>query len=211
MKNFIVFDFDGVLADSLESLYRVNFLSAQSLQKELSKKQYISGFEGSLNRRLASILELDQTQADVFTSKKTEIFPENYNTQTVQLFDFSKDLISNAGNQGELWILSTAPESHIRKLLDSVDSTKYFKKIIGQNKKPKSFFLEALVQHNPDSRVFFITDTTGDLQEAKKVIGAVHTIAVTWGFHTSELLMSETPDMLAQEPKDILEYIGTYV
>lgn len=210
MKNFIVFDFDGVLADSLESLYRINFLSAQSLKKELSKDQYVSGFEGSLNQRLASILELNQTQADAFASKKTELFPQHYNTQTIQLFDFSKELISNASDQGELWILSTAPENRIRNVLDSTDSTKYFKKIIGQSKQSKSFFLEELVQRNPNSEVFFITDTTGDVQEAKKVTAAVHTIAVTWGFHASELLISEAPDMLAREPKDILDYIGTY-
>ena len=51
----------------------------------------------------------------------------------------------------------------------------------------------------------FITDTIGDLREARHV--HLRSIAVTWGYHPKELLEAENPFRIVSEFDEIKEII----
>ncbi len=54
----------------------------------------------------------------------------------------------------------------------------------------------------------FVTDTLGDLREAKKM--GINSFAVTYGFHKESVLQKGNPDCFIRKPEDILIEIKKY-
>ncbi|MGO9137051.1 MAG: HAD family hydrolase [Syntrophales bacterium] len=51
-------------------------------------------------------------------------------------------------------------------------------------------------------KTYYIGDTTGDIKEAR--LAGVKTVAVTWGWHSKEKLATVRPDYLIETAKDLL-------
>ena len=51
-------------------------------------------------------------------------------------------------------------------------------------------------------KTYYIGDTTGDIKEAR--LAGVKTVAVTWGWHSKEKLETARPDYLLEAAKDLL-------
>jgi phosphoglycolate phosphatase len=54
----------------------------------------------------------------------------------------------------------------------------------------------------------FITDTLGDIREAKQ--SRVQAIAVSWGFHEKNVLLQGKPYSIAHRPEDITQAVKRY-
>lgn len=207
MKKVIVFDFDGVLADSIESVYKMNVDAAAIIGKRLSREDYLSGFEGHINERLAESLNLSPEEKEQFVAEKARLFPKYSNSTTVKLFDSSSLFISQAADLGELWVASSSPSEVIRDILQKSDLDRYFTLINGKNRQPKEDFFRQALLDNPDSDLYFITDTVGDIKAARLADPRIKVIAVTWGFHSGSLLESFDPDYLANNREEVLQFI----
>lgn len=211
MSKLIIFDFDGVLADSVEPLFEMNRVAAETIGKTLTKDQYLAGFEGHINEQLAIILDLTEEEKERFVSEKAILFPRYNNEENVRLFEFAEELVKMAASFGELWIISSSPQEAISKILNRYDLAKYFAVINGQNRQSKHLFLKAALADEKNSEVFFITDTVGDLKAAKEAAGKdITTIAVAWGFHNPERLTAEGPNYLADVPEQVLSYLRSH-
>jgi phosphoglycolate phosphatase-like HAD superfamily hydrolase len=208
MKNIIIFDFDGVISDSVKVVYDMNKEAVEAIGKELSMEQYLSCFEGHINQRLQKFLNLSDEEKGVLVAHKARLFPKYYTPENVKLFDFAEKLVVEASKLGELWIVSSCPGDLIKNLLDSYSLTKYFTNINGQNTRPKNEVFKSAFENNKGSKVFFITDTTGDIKETRNLDFKMLNIAVTWGFHSAELLKSENPDLLTSNPDEIIDFIS---
>lgn len=210
MGKVIIFDFDGVLVDSIDAVFKMNQEAVAVLGKTITLDEYKSCFEEHINKRLASLLSLNEEEKNRMVDFKASIFPKYYNNQNVKLFDFAKNLVIEASKLGELWIVSSSPSDLIVNVLEPHGLINYFTKIVGQNKQPKNLFLQSALVNKKDNEVFFITDTTGDIKETRKIDIKILTIAVLWGFHSAELLKTENPDLLAQKPTEILDFIKSH-
>lgn len=207
MSKIIIFDFDGVLADSVEACFKMNEEAVASINKTLTLEEYLSCFQEHINKRLASLLGLSEEEKQQLVTYKAGVFPKYYNSNTVKLFDFAKELIIKTSKLGELWIVSSTPSDLIVKVLEPYGLVHYFSKIIGQNKEPKNIVMRDILEKKKDGEVFFITDTTGDIKETRKMNSKIYTLAVTWGFHDSKLLISENPDILVNNTEEILDFV----
>lgn len=210
MSKVIIFDFDGVLVDSVDTVFEMNKEAVSRMNKTLTMSEYLSCFDGHINQRLAVLLDLNEEQKQKLIEIKAGLFPKYYQSRDVKLFDSAKELIVNASSLGELWIVSSSPRDLIIKILAPYGLESYFTKIIGQNSQPKNLFFQSALQDKKKGEVFFVTDTTGDIKEAKKVNLNILTLAVPWGFHKEELLRAEKPDLLAVSPNEILDFIKKY-
>lgn len=210
MNKIIIFDFDGVLVDSVEVVFKLNKEAVLSVNKTLTMEEYLACFEGHINQRLATLLNLNEEEKQRLVELKAVLFPKYYRTQDVKLFRFSKELIVEASKLGEVWIISSSPRELILNVLELYDLANYFTKIIGQNKQPKNLIFQNALADKKNVEVFFITDTTGDIKEARKIDLNMFVLAVTWGFHKSVLLKTEKPDLLVRDSKEILEFITSH-
>ena len=210
MSRLIIFDFDGVLADSVQVVFKMNQEAVASLNKSLTMEEYCACFEGHINQRLAEMYTLDDVQKKELVDLKAVLFPKYYNSDTIQLFSFARDLVVEASKLGELWIVSSSPTELITGILESYGLVKYFTKIIGQNRQPKGEFFKSTLDGRKKGEVFFITDTTGDIKEIRKTDVEISVLAVAWGFHTVSLLESEKPSVVVHDSKEIIDFISEH-
>ncbi|MCF7843472.1 HAD hydrolase-like protein [Candidatus Gracilibacteria bacterium] len=210
MNKLIIFDFDGVLADSLQVVFKMNQEAIASVNRSITIEEYASCFEEHINKRLAELLGLTDKQKHDMVEFKSTLFPKYYNSESVNLFPFAKDLIIKTKELGELWIVSSSPSELIYSILEKNGLSNFFSKIIGQNRQPKNLVLQDALGKIKDNQVFFITDTTGDIKETRKINIKILTLAVNWGFHNVRLLKKENPDLIAQKPEDILDYVKSH-
>ena len=210
MKRIIIFDFDGVLADSVNVVYNMNKDAAKHMGKTLTMEEYLSCFEEHINKRLALLLSLSEKEKEDFVEYKASIFPKYYTPESVTLFPFAEELIKQVSQLGSLWIASSSPKELIEKVLDSKGLLNYFSLIIGQNTQPKNLVLSEALAGKETEKIYFITDTTGDIKETRLLNVPVQTLAVSWGFHSSSLLTSEHPSIVVEDYDEIMKFIQSY-
>ena len=204
MIKYIVFDFDGTLADTFEVIKNIALneygheYGGDDIDFELFKNEGTKSFLKKMNIPLWKLPEM----ALRVTSKLR-------NSKNIKLFPGIIDVLSNlTANNYKLGILSsnskeniidTLKKHHIENLFEFVysDSSLFGKHLV----------LKKMCRiHNINPLdVIYIGDEDRDIVAAKKV--KIKNIAVTWGFNSKEKLCKALPDYLADNPMQILEII----
>lgn len=196
MFKLIIFDFDGVLNNSFNQVYKIHKIACGSIKKKTSKKEFRALFvDGNFHASLRNYLDIPDNIWEKFKEKKYSIY-QNYYRKS-KLFIFSKRLIVNLFNKkSKLVIISSAPKESIENKLKEYNLDKYFIDIIGINAlgKTKSILDLMLKLNIKQENVLFITDTVGDIKDGKEA--GVKIAAVSWGFHNNKKLKSVNPDYL---------------
>jgi phosphoglycolate phosphatase len=197
----IAFDFDGVLVDSFTQLARINELGAEAAGKTLTPAQYRAAFTGPIHVELARVLGLTPEENEAFRAAKKAIFAAHYSVDTVQFWPFAAPLIKRLVREGHaLHLVTAAPEPFVNALLRKADLLSRFASVTGYNTQGKA---ETLARLKPD---VFVTDTVGDVLEAKGVVSTV--VGVTWGFHSpNELFLAGAQPV--RTPGQLAEMFGT--
>ncbi|MFA6430582.1 MAG: HAD hydrolase-like protein [Candidatus Paceibacterota bacterium] len=201
-KPFILFDFDGVIADSFGPAFEVQKMACPHLTEE----DYRRRFDGNINE----------------WNKNSE----KHTDECIQNFDFFGEYIPRMKNQimmvdgmGEvirdfcdkytLIIISSTITNPIKEFLQKNNLDYCFTEIMGndfhKSKIEKIKIVFEKYKTIPEECVF-VTDTLGDILEAKHV--GVKTIGVNWGFHKPETLMSGEPFELVDRPEELYSAVG---
>lgn len=196
----IIFDFDGVLADSFNfHLERINTL----FNIDLTADEYRDRHNGNIyTAHLKKMEKFNGEQYSDLVAKEQERLP---------LPPGALDVLKKLQAQFVLHIISSGWEGQIRPFLKYHDIEKYFTTLLfadhGKLKSEKfgKIFAE---QNIKPSDCLFVTDTLGDLIEAHSV--NVPSIAVTFGFHDVENLMKGNPTHVAHDWSQIEKYISEH-
>lgn len=198
MRNLIIFDFDGVLVDSLEFWFVINKSAAAKLGKRLSKKNYLYSFLGNIHSGLRDVLKLNAKEAVEFFEQKTCLIKSAYKPKAIKFFPFVSAFIRQLSKNYDLCIVTSSPEQAVRSLLRGKQLEANFIKIYGLNKFGKRHILKVLQKKYSQKKVVFVTDTIGDIKEAQAV--GVFTVAVGWGFHKPKELKKAKPEEMILKP-----------
>lgn len=202
MEKVIIFDFDGVLSDSFETLYEVNRLGSEHIGKRLSAEEYRSCYRGNIHQELKKFLDLDEEQNTTFREFKKSIIDTRYNSDTVKLFSFAANAIPLLAEQADLYIVSAIPDSVIENMLAKANLKHCFKKISSNNREGKRAEFKDIVSNYPEgTKAFFVTDTVGDILEAQDL--PVVTVGVSWGFQNPGLLTAAGATFIAHSPEEL--------
>lgn len=202
----VVFDFDGVLADSFDALYRFNREAMASVSVELSPDQYRSLFDLNVHRGFRAFIPDDATYRQFVTFKK-ENFKKYY--EDVDLFPGASELIRSIASTHTLAIVSATLTPYIIRLLEKQGIVSCFKRVIGSHDYSKAKSIEMIRDSLGSSyeAMAMVSDTTGDLAVAKDL--GLKTIAVTWGFHTPEKLSVSPVDFSVSTFTDLKKVLTT--
>jgi len=190
-KKLVLFDFDGVLVDTLG----INFSINVEVQSNLSLEEYKAFFEGDI--------------FDVINSgKKADIpdFDEQYKARTRELEIPSelKLILKDLSKNYDFAVVSSTSSSAIKDILTREGLGQYFSDVLGydvhKSKVTKIKTILAKYNISPENSVF-ITDTAGDVKDAKEC--GVKSVAVTWGFHSLETLQKVNPSKIVDIPADL--------
>lgn len=203
-KKFILFDFDGVIADSFRPAFEIQKMICPHLTEDIYRKR----FEGNINDWEEPInVHTEECRHDI--DFFAEYIPRMKNE--VQIVPGMKEVIIELEKTYTLIVISSTITSPIQEFLEGYDLANNFAQIMGNDvhkskvEKMKMVFEKYGVEAK---NCVFITDTLGDMHEAGKMeVGA---IGITWGFHTPETLQRGKPFSLVEKPNDLLTTVADY-
>jgi phosphoglycolate phosphatase len=202
LKSMMLFDFDGVLVDSLDLYFEAVRLILEKIGKPLVKnrKDYLELFEGNFYESLAA----RGVDLATFSLAAKNILP-TMDYRTMKPFPGFIPVLKELHEKHLLAVVSSNNATAISKALESFEFTPYFHDILGSDflfsKREK--ILHALSKYGiSPRRAYYIGDTTGDITEAKAA--GIISVAAAWGWHGREKLVSAMPDFLADTPDDLL-------
>ncbi len=206
-NKLIIFDFDGVILDSFE----VAFSILSKLNKKyglfpLEEREHLEDlFEGNVWENYEKMGLKGKIKKSF-----TEEFKQEYQKKKKELKFYSNisSLLKKISRRFTLAIISSNHSSSIKGLLQKNKLDGYISSILGAemvgNKKKKIGFILDKLKITPNN-TYFVSDTTGDIIEAKET--NIHTIGVTWGYHSFERLEKSKPDKIVNAVKELESYL----
>lgn len=192
-KKIALFDFDGVLVNTLDVCYQIS----SEVNLDLSLEEYKTHFYGN-----------------IFESKRSNGLFRAFNPQGVQIYDSGtkehtipevlKDAVHNLSGEYILCIVSSTSAHSIEKILERESVRDCFSDILGRETHTSKVFKiqNVLGKYQTDPKdAIFVTDTLGDIREGHEC--GVRGIGVTWGFHDTEVLEKGTPEKILDDPRDL--------
>ncbi len=223
MKMVYIFDLDGTLLDTLESLY----VSVNGTLKELGLTEIthmqVRAFVGNGARYLiersisASGNEnqnnsvCDEELLNQGMNIYKQVFAKNCMYKVEPYKDVREVLDSLKAMGGRLAILSNKPHVRTVEIAEEIFGVDYFDYIQGQSddlpRKPDPESLKYVMKQLGVKKedCVYVGDAETDI-----VTGAgaeVTTIGVSWGFRDREVLEDLNPTVILDEPLQILEYL----
>ena len=197
-----LFDFDGVLADSLEvySAAVVRCLERIGTPIVRNREEYLDLFEGNLYE---SMKARGVNLAD-YARAAREIMP-GIDFAAMKPFAGLAPVLESLSRAHRLVIISSNASKTIGTMIGQFGFSPYFVEILGADvsvsKKEK--IDHALARYGVDpQRTFYVGDTAGDIREARAA--GIRSVAVAWGWHSRERLLAAQPDFLVETPEELL-------
>lgn len=200
----VVFDFDGTIADTLETVVEaVNELAPKYSYKPIENAEVFRGKEiRDLIKEYAGGVKFYEMPFYIHEIKK--LIREK--AQKASAFENIKTLIDALSQKYKIAIISSNSEENIRPFLEkekiNVDSIYSDDSIFGKHKVINNFLKDNNLK---PEEIIYIGDEIRDIQACKK--SNVKIIAVTWGFSSKELLEKEKPDFIVDNVLDILNIL----
>lgn len=191
----IIFDFDGVLADTTELLYSI----FKEVDPSISYEDFLSHHDG--NVYLEPKIK--------FTENQVERVLLNYREKLdASHIESGKIIIKNIPRSAKLFIISSNDEEAIKSVLDESGTLNRFSAILGQQSGKSKVEKIKIVENEYNCSLhetIFITDTLGDIKEANCC--GVACYAVSFGFHNKNRLRFGKPKAILSTLSDLIKVI----
>lgn len=203
-EKLFLFDFDGVLADSLdlyaEAVTRCLLRIGTPIVK--SREDYLALFDGNFYESMAA----RGVDLVAFAGAAKDILPA-IDDDAMKPFDGLIPVLSALAKEHFLAVVSSNGFRTISRMLERFGFDPFFREILGSDfhHSKKDKIAHAVSKYGIDrKRTFYVGDTTGDILEARGA--GVQAVAVTWGWHSRERLMAVHPDFLVDRPEELLRF-----
>lgn len=198
MIRTIIFDFDGTIADTLDSVVRIVNSNADHFGYKTVTKEDIPYLQGKKPKEILSHLGISLFKLPLWIKKiHAEINKEILDMRpTRNIAPLLSELHGNADN--DLGILTSNTKENVQQFL-SKNELDFFDFIhAGKSVFGKSHMINKIIKQNhvEKKRVFYVCDEVRDIEAAKK--SSIQSIAVTWGYNTKDVLKKEKPDFIAE-------------
>jgi len=203
MHTLILFDFDGVLADSFD-LFSWAFLEAcrtHGVQGIRSRKDFLDLFDGNLYEEMERRGVGGSLQKDILKEMAESLA---HRSSEIRLFKGIPDTVTALARDAVLYVITSNLGEIVSRVLQNGGVTG-IKEIWGAEKETsKVRKIHRLRERHPECPPFYIGDTSGDIREARKA--GVGALAVTWGWHDRERLLRAGPDALFNSPAELAAF-----
>lgn len=201
---FILFDFDGVIADSFEAAFE----TIKTICPAITEMDYRKRFKRNINEvKVGETFHNDECRHEL---NWFDIYIPLTKSKTT-VFDGMKELVYILEKEYTLIIISSTITSPIEEFLISHNLHEHFDWVMGNDvHKSKVEKIKMVFDRykTTSSACVFITDTLGDMHEAEKM--NVRSIGVTWGFCQPEVLKAGNPYRLVTTPNELHVAITDY-
>lgn len=199
---YIVFDFDGTLADSTDVFIKAwNLFAPKYRYDPIDVEGVIATKHMSLSQR-AREYNFPMYKLPIIMPKVYRFFKENI--KEVKLFDGIKDMLNDLTAKGyKIVVVSSNAKENIELLLkqegvDLVSEVLTSSRIFGKDTVLKKFMKQNKV--SPD-QILYVGDELRDIQACNKV--SIPFMWVSWGIDGFDLVEKENPKFVVHKPEEI--------
>jgi phosphoglycolate phosphatase len=202
MKTLLLFDFDGVLVDSLDLYAEAVARCLERIGTPIvkGKADYLDLFDGNFYESMA----VRGVDLAAFARVAKEVLPR-IDYDAMKPYDGLIPVLDVLQRDHLLAVISSNGYRTIQTMLDRFGFAPFFREIFGSDFRlsKKEKIDHALEKFGTSrERAFYIGDTAGDILEARAA--GVRSVAVTWGWHDRERLAAVHPDFLIDTPEGLL-------
>jgi phosphoglycolate phosphatase len=202
MKLFL-FDFDGVLVDSLDVYEKTVTDCLQKINQPLTRgrEEFLELFDNNFYESL----EKKGVNLDLFMKTAEDILAQ-IDYSKMKPFTAMLSVLVELKKNNALIVISSNDSPTIQEALRLYNFNGIFQEILGSDfmfsKKEK--ILYAVKKYSVAlNDIYYIGDTTGDIKGGKQA--GVKTVGVTWVWHSKEKMAAAKPDYLFDNPQELLQ------
>ena len=197
VKNkLVIFDFDGVLVNTLDICFNIN----KEINEDLTWKKFQDFSNGNF---IETITKAENSKAHKIPTNFYEKYQENL--QYIKVIDILSHAIKKLSEKYILAIVSASFSYIILDFLKKEKLDKYFTTVLGSNiHKSKVVKINMLLDDFKikSNETVFVTDTLGDVLQGNEC--SISSIGVTWGLHSKETLEEGNPAAIIDNPEELL-------
>lgn len=213
MKDIIFFDFDGTIVDSAPGIKESVKYALLHFGIEENREEMLNLFIGPpLFDAFSKYYNMSEEDANTAVEKYRENYNGNNAMEHFLVYDGVEDMLKTLKHQGfTLCIASAKPTPYIKKMLDSVDMSKYFDVINGasfdETKRTKSAVIKDTIETNnyPKERILMVGDRENDITGAIK--NDIDVLGVLYGYGDEKEHRDAGCKNLAKTPEDVVKFI----
>ena len=205
----IIFDFDGVLADTLDDLVQFGQEVCTELGvNHIVRKEDLRNLESMSFASFGRACEVPEHLVDEFVQRCLKRFAEKKSPPAI--FNGLSTIVRSLSIHNTIAIVTTNSSQNVHAFLVEHGLSGYIHAVYGVDS-PGSKAQKISIARNRHSAgtrpgpVFMVGDSLSDIRAAKEA--AATSIAVTWGHQDVEYLLSGDPDYVVDFPHDLLEII----
>lgn len=216
MKKAVIFDLDGTLSDSIQSIkYCGDAAVAAYGYGPFSVEQYKyfvgDGAENLVKRMLVEAGDTELIHFEEAFARYKELFREGC-MYKVKPYDGIPELLTALKEKGiAIAVLSNKPHAETIQVIETLFGKDYFELIQGQKENvaikpsPEGVF-QILEQLNLSAEdILYLGDTATDMKTGKSA--GAFTVGALWGFRKREELEENQADAIIEHPPELLQYI----
>jgi phosphoglycolate phosphatase len=202
-RKFVLFDFDGVIADS----FNLAFEAALGVHPHFTEAEYRARFDGNIyaNRDRSQCTDLCQHHEGAYWALYTPRILE------IQLVSGMREVVERIASRYTLAIISSSLSMDIMALLERHVITQHFSDVFGKDvhtsKVEKINIILSRYEISAADCVF-VTDTLGDMREARAA--EVTPIGVSWGFQDRATLEKGEPFRIVEQPRELPQAVDDF-
>lgn len=199
----LLFDFDGVLVDSLDVYEKTVTDCLKAIGQPLTRgrEEFLELFEGNFYESLVE----KGVDLDKFMAASVDILA-GINYADMKPFEAMRPVLRELKKNHPMVVISSNDTPTINEALRLYGFEGIFDDVLGSDfmlsKKDKILHIISKYHVTLDD-IYYIGDTTGDIKEGKQA--GVKTVGVTWGWHSKAQMAAAKPDYLFDHPEDLLQ------
>ncbi len=196
----LLFDFDGVLADTLDDM--LNFAQAACEQLDLRRnptRADLDALEEMSFVEYGRQLRVPSQHIEIFVRLCLDMFEQRM--QPPKIFDGMAQVVVKAADDHAIGIITGNTSQTVERFLRANKLEEYIKIVLGvEQPGSKSAKIRMAAQElaQPGKDVYMIGDAVSDIRAARQA--SVKSIAVGWGHQSISRLEAEHPDHLVKTP-----------
>lgn len=199
----LLFDFDGVIADSFDALLDVCVRAQERLG--MGRAPTAEDFRTIRNLtfdELARVVGLSGSTRAAYAEAVFEIQTAGWQTPP---FPDIVEVLRTLAEEHTLAVVTNSKGSLVATTLEEYGLRTVMAGVVGGDSgltKPERIGQLRQVHAAGSQDTVMIGDTLGDITAGQQA--GVRTVAVTWGFQPGDLLMQASPDSLVDTPRELL-------
>jgi phosphoglycolate phosphatase len=200
----VLFDFDGVLADTLDDILCFSEIVCSQLGHP---RQPTPGDLDALDlmsfHELGKKLALPEDKAQDFATRCVQMFTQRQ--LPPKIFDGMQEVVAQLSARAKIGIITGNSAKVVFKFLDQYGLAGYVSQVMGGDlpgTRADKIRTAVNCLGTPEDDTYMVGDAVSDIRAAREA--SVMSVAVCWGHQSGKRLLEAGPDYLVHSPKELL-------